>query len=98
MSDQGATDLHANHGGTAIRILGGDFAVKSLKRQIRIFDQNALTNLRIKFEYNGETNPNEGASVPAQGGYTEQKQKFVFPFSDDKTRKFIVLITVDIFL
>ena len=74
-----AEDLHENRSNAGVRILGGDFEVKKLKREIRIFGQNALTELRIRFEQTApENGPQEGPEV------SDQEQKFVFPFSDDK--------------
>ena len=74
-----AEDLHENRSNAGVRILGGDFEVKKLKREIRIFGQNALTELRIRFE---QIAPENGAQEDPQ--VADQEQKFVFPFSDDK--------------
>jgi len=80
-------DLHEDRSNAGVRIIGGDFEVKKLKREIRIFGQNALTDLNIKFE---QTRPQEQLEQPLDQGtrntvtVTDQIQKFVFPFSDDK--------------
>lgn len=79
-----AEDLHENKSSTGVRILGGDFEIKSLKRQIRVFDKNALTDLKICFE---QTRPQEAAVQATANTVTEHAQKFVFPFSDDKNCK-----------
>jgi hypothetical protein len=80
-------DLHNNRSRTGFRILGGDFEIKSLKRQIRIFGKYALTDLKICFE---QTRPQKATEQPAATAntVTEKIQKFVFPFSDDKNCKF----------
>ena len=73
-----ATDLHENISGTGLGILGGDFERKSLKTQIKIFGENrvALTELNIRFE--------QTLCEFCANNVTDQIQKFVFPFSDDK--------------
>jgi hypothetical protein len=81
-----AQDLHANIPSTGVRVLGGDFERKSLKRQIRIFGKNALTALYIRFEQTRPEEATEQAAATANTD-TEQIQKFVFPFSDDKNSK-----------
>ena len=77
-----AEDLHENRSNAGVRILGGDFEVKKLKREIRIFGQNAHTELKICFE---QIIPEDGMQQGAQ--VVDQLQKFVFPFSDDKNCK-----------
>ena len=81
-----AEDLHENRSSAGVRISGGDFEIKSLKRQIRVFDKNALTDLKICFE---QTRPQEATLQATATANTvpEQAQKFVFPFSDDKNCK-----------
>jgi hypothetical protein len=77
-----AEDLHENRSNSGVRILGGYFEVKKLKREIRIFGQNAHTELKIQFEQIiPENGRREGPPV------ADQPQKFVFPFSDDKNCK-----------
>ena len=85
-----ATDLHENNSSTGVRILGGDFERKSLKRQIRVIGKNALTDLNIRFEQTRPEDASEQAGATANT-VTEQLQKFVFPFSDDKNCKLIFI-------
>jgi len=87
-----AEDLHENKSNAGVRILGGDFEVKKLKREIRIFGQKALTDLKIKFEQIRPREITDQSSESAtRNTVTDQIQKFVFPFSEDKNRKLRIL-------
>ena len=83
-------DLHENNSSTVPQILGGDFERKSLKREIRVFGKYALTDLNIRFEQTLPEEASEQAAATANT-VTEQPQKFVFPFSDDKNCKLIFI-------
>ena len=83
-----AEDLHENRSNAGVRILGGDFEVKKLKREIQIFGQKAITNLKIKFEQIRPREITQSSEQATRNTVTDQIQKFVFPFSDDKNRKF----------
>ena len=78
-------DLHENISSTGVRIIGGDFAVKRLKRKIRVSGQNALTELKIQFELAA---PKDPFSARTERLSSTEVQKFSFPFSDDKNCKF----------
>ena len=86
-----AEDLHENRSNAGVRILGGDFEVKKLKREIRIFGQKALTDLKIKFEQICPREITQSSESATRNTVTDQIQKFVFPFSDDKNRKLRII-------
>ena len=99
-------DLHENISSTGVRIIGGDFAVKKLKREIRVLGQNALTELKIQFEQAAPQDPSQDQAILAgteQSSTTEDTatatdavQKFVFPFSDDKNCKLLFGVIFDL--
>jgi len=92
-----AEDQHDDGNRTQPQIFGGDFEIKSLKREIQIYGQNAITKLVITFE---QIRPQEGQLQEGQlqegqlqegqqQAITRQAQQFVFPFSEDKNRKYL---------
>ncbi|CAG5109620.1 Oidioi.mRNA.OKI2018_I69.chr2.g4139.t1.cds [Oikopleura dioica] len=78
----GAVNLHYEFANTGVRILGGRFEIRKLKREIRLFGENAHTFLDIIFE-----KVPDNVFGPDPNG-EDQQQKFVFPFSDEKSLTF----------
>ena len=48
-----------------ILLCGADFAVKKLRREIRVFGKNALTELKIKFEQAAPRDPPQEQAISA---------------------------------
>ena len=86
----GAVDIHAPTGHTGVRIQGGNFEIDKLKREIRLFGENAHTFLEIEFHHSPE--PERDPSGPDPNGENQQQQ-FIFPFSDEKSRELSFLVT-----
>ena len=100
-------DLHENTSSTGVRIIGGDFAVKKLKREIRVLGQNALTELKIQFEQATPQDPPQEQAIFAgneQSSTTESKlmafKSLFSPFLTTKTvnycfGSFLILVSSD---
>ena len=79
----GAVDLHAPHANTGVRIEGGNFKIDKLKREIRIFGENAHTFLEIQFIKEHQQQVYDSSGPDPNG--EDQQQQFIFPFSADKS-------------